>query len=514
MMFPFRRISKVSLVLARKLLMTTPKPLPTLNEDRQSELVNNLSHWALGNGLTMYPTNFELHNTGYAPVTLFPTPFPRKQFEKALAVQEDFNELYAQVVKNQEWLGPILEDLSQFDKDFTGKLWETYKEAKTIGIVQPVSLGLFRSDYMVDTLSASSFDGVNGKIKQIEFNTVSVSFGGLSPKVAQLHRYLNENGNYHNEGKLHFEDDELPNSESTASLANGLAKAAAYYNSTESTDSSVVLVVVQDNERNVFDQRALEFDLLKRHKVRSIRLRMEDISASTDIDEKTKRVRLRATGEEVSVIYYRSAYAPSDFSNLQNWQTRLDLEVTKAIKCPSVLTQLSGCKKVQQILSTKEAIQQFLPTKNDQELSTLCDTFVKLYPLDNSELGKRAKKLAFEKPEQFVLKPQREGGGNNIYKENIVPFLQSLDEKDWQGYILMELIRPPASKNKIIREGRIYEEDIISELGVFGTLLFNEDSGKILSNEVSGWLLRSKFSSSNEGGVAAGFGCVDSVYLF
>lgn len=137
-----------------------------------------------------------------------------------------------------------------------------------------------------------------------------------------------------------------------------------------------------------------------------------------------------------------------------------------------------------------------------------------MYPLDNSELGQRAKKLAFEKPEQFVLKPQREGGGNNIYKENIVPFLQSLDEKDWQGYILMELIRPPASKNKIIREGKIYEEDIISELGVFGTLLFNEDSGKILSNEVSGWLLRSKFSSSNEGGVAAGFGCVDSVYLF
>lgn len=318
--------------------MTAPKPLPTLNEDRQSELVNNLSHWALGNGLAMYPTNFELHNTGYAPVTLFPTPFPRGQFEKALAVQEDFNELYAQVVKNQEWLGSILEDLSQFDRDFTGKLWEIYKEAKKIGIVQPVSLGLFRSDYMVDTLSAPSFDGINGKIKQIEFNTVSVSFGGLSPKVAQLHRYLNENGNYHNEGKLHFEDDELPNSESTVSLADGLAKAAAYYNTSESVESSVVLVVVQNNERNVFDQRALEFELLKRHKVRSIRLRMEDISASIDIDEQTRRIRLKTTGEEVSVIYYRSAYAPSDFSNLQNWQTRLELEVTKAIKCPSVLT--------------------------------------------------------------------------------------------------------------------------------------------------------------------------------
>ncbi|CAM9010402.1 unnamed protein product [Wickerhamomyces anomalus] len=77
----------------------------------------------------------------------------------------------------------------------------------------------------------------------------------------------------------------------------------------------------------------------------------------------------------------------------------------------------------------------------------------------------------------------------------------------------MELIHPHNYKNKIIRDGKIYDEPIISELGRFGTIVFNQETGEVLSNKNSGWLLRSKFESSNEGGVAAGFGCVDSVVL-
>ena len=29
-------------------------------------------------------------------------------------------------------------------------------------------------------------------------------------------------------------------------------------------------------------------------------------------------------------------------------------------------------------------------------------------------------------PEKYVLKPQREGGGNNVYGEDIKPFLQNI----------------------------------------------------------------------------------------
>ena len=77
----------------------------------------------------------------------------------------------------------------------------------------------------------------------------------------------------------------------------------------------------------------------------------------------------------------------------------------------------------------------------------------------------------------------------------------------------MELINPrPTEENIVIRGEQTFQVPILSELGVFGTILF--DNKTVHSNDYAGWLLRSKFSASNEGGVAAGFGCVDSVVLY
>ena len=42
-------------------------------------------------------------------------------------------------------------------------------------------------------------------------------------------------------------------------------------------------------------------------------------------------------------------------------------------------------------------------------------------------------------PARFVVKPQREGGGNNVYGENIPPFLKSIqDSEERNAYILMD----------------------------------------------------------------------------
>lgn len=50
---------------------------------------------------------------------------------------------------------------------------------------QELHLGIFRSDYMLHAPN-----GVNGDItlKQVEFNTISASFGTLSEQTAALHR--------------------------------------------------------------------------------------------------------------------------------------------------------------------------------------------------------------------------------------------------------------------------------------------------------------------------------------
>jgi hypothetical protein len=49
---------------------------------------------------------------------------------------------------------------------------------------QPLHLGLFRSDYMLHQPILD--DSIS--LKQVEFNTIASSFGGLSPRVAGMHR--------------------------------------------------------------------------------------------------------------------------------------------------------------------------------------------------------------------------------------------------------------------------------------------------------------------------------------
>lgn len=47
------------------------------------------------------------------------------------------------------------------------------------------------------------------------------------------------------------------------------------------------------------------------------------------------------------------------------------------------------------------------------------NTFTGLYSLDFTPDGEKAIKMAINDPDRFVLKPQREGGGNNIYGKEI-----------------------------------------------------------------------------------------------
>ena len=46
--------------------------------------------------------------------------------------------------------------------------------------------------------------------------------------------------------------------------------------------------------------------------------------------------------------------------------------------------------------------------------------------LSQDDLGNASFENALKNPEKYVLKPQREGGGNNVYGADIKPFLESI----------------------------------------------------------------------------------------
>lgn len=467
----------------------------------RNDILPELYQWSLSNGLIMYLPNFSSEDAAVAPTTIYPTPIPKESFENAVAVQKSYNELYARISQDKDsWLREESAKMAKFDVEFTGRLWETYLKAKEQGISQKLRLGVFRSDYLIDKLA--------NEIKQVEFNTVSVSFGGLSTKVGELHSYLNKAGKYSVDSADEFYK-EIPISDSGKKLAESLAFALNRYDTGEK--NPIVAFIVQKNERNTFDQKVLEYNLLNQHNVKSVRLTFDEVQSKTKMDPETKRLYVSSTGEEIGVVYFRTGYAPNDFESEVDWDTRLYLEVSHSIKAPDLLTQLSGTKKIQQLLTNEEKLSKFISDK--ATIKQLTSTFVNIYPLDDTTLGEEGKRLAFESPERYVLKPQREGGGNNIYREDIPIFLNDLDKNEWNAYILMELIQPePTTKNIIVRGTEVFKEPIVSELGIFGCIFFDDED--IHFNEYCGWLLRSKFTSSNEGGVAAGFGCVDSIVLY
>jgi len=184
------------------------------------------------------------------------------------------------------------------------------------------------------------------------------------------------------------------------------------------------------------------------------------------------------------------------------------IEQSCAVKCPSISYHLVGTKKIQQELAKPNVLERFL--ENKEEIAKLRKCFAGLWSLDDEEIVK----TAIEKPELFVLKPQREGGGNNIYGLDLRETLTRLQKEGGDAlaaYILMQRIFPKASLAYLVRGGICHEGLVISELGIYGAYLRNKD--KVVINEQSGYLMRTKVSSSDEGGVAAGFAVLDSLYL-
>ena len=387
-------------------------------------------------------------------------------------------------------------------------LFDVYLKAKEEGFAHDYCLGLFRSDYMLHRPTPED----EPCILQVEFNTISSSFGGLASRVSELHRFLVRSGAYPPTAQLSLES--IPLNSAVTQLAAGLAKADVCYGPAESNREKAILFIVQPEERNAFDQRWLEYALLENHNIKTYHIPLPDVPTRTRLESGSRRLIYTtslAQEVEVSTVYFRAGYGPDDYPTQLEWDARLHLERSAAIKCPTIAMQLAGVKKVQQELTMPGALERFVA--RPEHLAVIRKTFTSIFPLDTSPEGLRARKLAFEEPEKYVLKPQREGGGNNVYREKIPGFLRSIGEDLWSGYILMELIQPPSVEGMIVRNGRIAKGGVIGELGVYGAIIFRQDTGEPVYNTEAGWLLRTKGVESEEGGVAAGFGCVDGICL-
>ena len=480
---------------------TAASETPAMTDAERTSLRDEALSWAAQHGLLVATEGAPSGATmaarfTHAPVSLLPTPFPRAAFELAAEVSPLFAELSDSVSRDHAFLETTLSGVLETDA-FTRALWDVYVRCGGQDGRHACEVGVLRSDYMLDAPSGAPL--------QVEVNTVSTSFMALGTRVQQMHRHVS--GYFPDlDASATPADDAL--SAAAATLAAGHAAAG--------DATARVLMVVQPGETNVFDQRLLADALWTDHGVRVTRATLAEIADEATIDRVNSFVSFR--GAAHSLVYFRAGYAPADYPSDKEWAARLLLERSGAVKSPSAAMQLAGTKKIQQALAAPGALERFAARMTSAtNVAAMRATFAGLYALDDAGAAE-AVSLALADPGGFVLKPQREGGGNNLYGEEMVRVLRTHDpsaargsDGDLSAFILMQRIFPPVNRTLCLRRGEMVELETLSELGVYGGYVRVGDT--VTRNAHGGYLLRTKAATSDEGGVAAGFAVLDSVSL-
>jgi len=425
----------------------------------------------------------------HCPFSLFPAQIPKSSYEAMVSVAPLFNRLADRISRDTKFINDTLVDAATND-EFTKKLLKIFNTVHADGgPVQPIYLGLIRSDYMIQEAT--------GQPLQVELNTIASSFGGLSTKVAELHKYVASR--YLSK---HFNLENFPANDVIGNLANSLATASKLLK----YKNPCVLIVVQPTETNVSDQRLVEYELWNTHGIPMIRRTLAEINDNAKLDLKKNLI---LDGYTISVVYFRAGYTPKDYPSQKEWDAVLKMNQSMSILCPSVALHLTGCKKIQQTLSLPGCVEKFM---GDKEGSILRKYFAGLWGLEKEDDETKAIiAKAINAPDDYVVKPQREGGGNNIWRDELKKFLSSASVKERSPYILMERIKPANRRGILLRNSEVRDGTVSNEIGTFASYI-NDGKTEYL-NEFMGHLVRTKLEGTDEGGVASGYAVVSSPML-
>ncbi|KAG5483198.1 hypothetical protein CUR178_04776 [Leishmania enriettii] len=576
--------------------------------------------------LGLYVRQASTHHITHPALSLHPLPMRAEVLRQLYSRQLLWNEAINRTARSFQFLRDSLRSTAESDLGFTGRLlsilekvYMTAPVGADAPVYQPLMLGIFRTDYMrtvdpeasctvspkveaVVTLSGEAEAAMAEAVQQwknIEINTISCSFAGLSPLVQEFHKYLQafREADMHvgvaaavggakaasfstlsvvpsspQSRELARVTDEAHNSavqvpaalaETVAAWRNNVPFSSflhQHQRRTGVTLKPVVLVVVQENERNTADQYKLLLHLLEAHRVLSLRRTLGELHGTMRLEHATcgDNSRDRRTGTEnavseqpqpsfavvegkyvVAVAYFRSTYVPEDLPTDAAWQTREWIEECNAVKCPSIPYHLMTFKKMQQLLSNVPEVLTPVSFAGDQQkAAAIAEHFVPQYSLNKDEYARPAKRQscnetgkaiddpeywiadAVAHPERYVLKPQLEGGGNLIAGETMQRMLRDtkrddpLYEEIRREYILMHKIRYPISTGVFFGQDGIHvlTNNVCSELGIYGVTLSSDSNGYII-NEAAGSLVRTKPADVADGGVMAGVAALGSVQL-
>ena len=511
--------------------------------------------------LTRSPNQQEINNpkiANIAGLTLKPSPLPEKAYKLAIKNEPIWHKLYTNIVSNK-FKNEIPKLLSDVQEDFIEKLLISREKIEKNKFNQIGRLQFYRNDYMVDK---------DGGLKQIELNTIAISVLVFAEGIKKLHEYVRE--------KIEFTTKESERPEFFSKDKGNLKKAAIdenlplsnfiknfeiahelYKSKSGTKNSPLVLFVVEDQRYNIHDMRKIEYQL-NNSNIHSIFKTFKQLNEPNVMKVDQNNGTLYIDGFEISIVYFRTGYNPDSYESENAYEIRENLEISRAIKCPSLDFQLLTFKRIQIELSSsccclddeadgetgatnfddcgnpiplqENILAKFLELPSDHEhVKSLESTFVKIY----QACKKAPFNLAINNPDKYVLKEQREGGTEILTGIDVKNKLIKVDKEEGHcglcKWVIMERIRPEEFKMLSTRqvdscsdnENDQKEFAAVSELGIYSATVEDltqedaddSDSKRLLNSQVCGYLLRSKGRDKKSGGFATGVASCDDFYF-
>ncbi|MCT6701232.1 hypothetical protein [Rheinheimera sp. 4Y26] len=417
------------------------------------------------------------------PVSFTPWQLSAKQFGAAQKLAQLLGQLQAKAAEDPDWLLAQTEQLASSDT-VPGEIW---RRLKTLSAkrrsgqnhsIKSRNLMLNRHDFLLDQ---------HQQWRWVESNPIAAGMGPLNAAYLKLWQH-------------HLQGHYAPN-DATALQATLLAQAAiqqAQHTTTSPQQQPLMLIVVEANEDNIFDQQLLC------NEVERLGVQVQRVTVAALLQAGfNSQQQLTWQQQRVDLLYWRTGYNPGTELDDNVWVFRTRLEQSAVAQCPTLAGQLTGSKWFQHqltalILHNPAAVaSQFGLSAAD--LRILQQAVVPSSAISDLTQAQAEQLIA----QGYWYKTQQEGGGNVARGEDARQQLTKADSADLLMAPIDCFVRAEAFTS--LRGGNTHiSTGHITELGIFS-----------LGTEAlyGGYLCRTKDANSNEGGVHRGGAVLDLVLL-
>jgi glutathione synthase len=473
------------------------------------EIIEDAIEWQIMHGVAFRQKD---NTARHCPFSFAPMTMKKTRFEHLLKVTPLISTLISNISEDHDFLQSRLSDMAKADP-FFNILMSLHREAhgeidsRLTPARQP--LLLMRTDYMDDNKQGA---------KVIEFNGIAAGMAPFGQRATQLHQYIqsqHKNSFAQWQEALNSEQAENVGSEQLAYSINVAAKNIR--EDFNDQNNPTFLMVVQEDEDNVYDQHLLEVELQKLG-VLTVRRTFEQLSTQLSSGE-NQRLLLEGIGP-VDAVYLRAGYECSDYYAPELNEpvccqtlsrTRLFIEQHRVAMNATISQQLATSKAMQMIMTAMSPSEYTRWGLTLEEGHLVKSVLADMKPVNN-EIIQWFNSEAIK--EDWVLKNQGEGGGHCIFGKDITDKLATIKPEEYDAWALMQRLYPRERgvPTIAVRDGQQEKvKDLVSEIGLFTASYQGKTATEF--NGYAGYLIRSKPASENEGGIHSGKGILDSLML-